>query len=139
MNIKEVKKTLTEVLSEKKEIIASYLYGSAIYSKFYQDIDVGLLISDSFKHELMYEAKIAGKLEKKLNSTFGINKPIDVRILNCKPLRFLFSILKNSQLIYSSNEIKRVQFEAKVMKEYLDIKPHFEIYDNLRELRYANK
>ena len=77
-----MKKPLTEVLSEKKEIIVSYLYGSAVYSKFYQDIDVGLLISNSFKPELMYEAKIAGKLEKKLNNNFGINKPIDVRILN---------------------------------------------------------
>ncbi len=139
MNIEEIKKVLTEILSENKEIIASYLYGSVLYSDFYEDIDVGLLISESFKPKLMYEAKIAGKFEKKLRDTLGEIKPVDVRILNDKPLRFLYSMLKNSKIIYASDETKRVQFEAKIMKEYLDIKPHFEIYDNMRELRYANR
>jgi len=139
MNIEELNKVLTEVLAEREEIIVSYLYGSVLYSDFYEDIDIGLLISDSFKPKLMYEAKIAGKLEKKLRNTFGEIKPLDIRILNDKPLRFLFSMLKNSKIIYSSDESERVQFEAKIMKEYLDIKPHFEIYDNMRELRYANR
>jgi len=139
MNIEEIKKAFSEILAERKEIIASYLYGSVLYSDFCEDIDVGLLISNSFKPKLMYEAKIAGKLEKKLKDTFGEIKPVDVRILNDKPLRFLFSILRNSKIIFSSDESKRVQFEAKIMKEYLDIKPHFEIYDKMRELRYANR
>lgn len=139
MNIEEIKKALTEILAERKEIITSYLYGSVLYSDFYEDIDVGLIIGDSFKPKLMYEAKIAGKLEKKLKDTFGEIKPVDVRILNDKPLRFLFSMLKNSKIIYSSDDFKRVQFEAKNMKEYLDIKPHFEIYESMRELRYANR
>ena len=139
MNIEEIKKALTEILSENKEIIATYLYGSVLYSDFYEDIDIGLLISNSFKPKLMYEAKIAGKLEKKLKDTLGEIKPVDVRILNDKPLRFLFSVLKNSKIIYSSDDFNRVQFEAKTMKEYLDIKPHFEIYDKMREMRYANR
>jgi len=139
MNFEEIKKVLAEILSEKEELIASYLYGSVIYSDFYEDIDVGLLISDSFNPELMYEVKIAGKLEKKLQDTFRAIKPVDVRILNDKPLRFLFSMLKSSQIIYSRDDTKRIQFEAKIMKEYLDIKPHFEVYDNMRELRYANR
>lgn len=139
MNIEELKKVITEVLTERKEIIVSYLYGSVLYRDFHEDIDIGLLISDNFKPKLMYEAKIAGKLEKKLINTFRETKPVDVRILNDKPLRFLFSMLKNSKIIYSNDESKRVQFEAKIMKEYLDIKPHFEIYDNMRELRYANR
>ncbi len=139
MNIEEIKKVFSEILVERKEIIASYLYGSVLYSDFYEDIDIGLLISNSFKPKLMYEAKIAGKLEKKLKDTFGEIKPVDVRILNDKPLRFLFSVLKNSKIIYSSDDFNRVQFEAKTMKEYLDIKPHFEIYDKMREMRYANR
>lgn len=139
MNIEEIKNVLTEILAERKEIIASYLYGSVLYSDFYDDIDIGLLVSNSFKPKLMYEANIAGKLEKKLKDTFGEIKPVDVRILNEKPLRFLFSMLKNSKIIFSSDETKRVQFEAKIMKEYLDIKPHFEVYDKMREMSYANK
>ena len=139
MNSEEIKKVLEEILLDKEEIVASYLYGSVIYSNFYEDIDVGLLITDLFKPKLMYEAIIAGELEKKLKEILKINKPVDVRILNDRPLRFLFSILKNSKIICSRDDFKRVQFEARIMKEYLDIKPHFAIYDNMRELRYANK
>jgi len=139
MNCEEIKKALTEILSGREEIIASYLYGSILYSDDYEDIDVGLLISENFKPKLMYEAKVAGKLEKKLKDTFEEFKLVDVRILNDKPLRFLFSMLKNSKIIYSTDEAKRVKFEAEIMKEYLDIKPHFEIYDKMRELRYANR
>ena len=139
MNVEEIKKALADILSEKKEIIVSYLYGSVLYSEFYEDIDIGLLITHNFKPKLMYEAKMTRKLEKKLRDTFGNFKPVDVRILNNKPLRFLFSILKKSKIIYSSNDFERVQFEAKIMKEYLDIKPHFEIYDKMREMRYANR
>lgn len=139
MNSEEIKKVLEEILSKKEEIVASYLYGSVIYSDSYEDIDVGLFITDLFKPKLMYEAIIAGELEKKLKDILKISKPVDVRILNGRPLRFLFSILKNSKIICSRDNFKRVQFEARIIKEYLDIKPHFAIYDNMRELRYANK
>ena len=139
MNSEEIKKVLEEILLDKEEIVASYLYGSVIYSNIYEDIDVGLLVTDLFKPELMYEAIIAGELEKKLKEILKINKLVDVRILNDRPLRFLFSILKNSKIICSRDDFKRVQFEARIMKEYLDIKPYFEIYNNMRELRYANK
>ena len=139
MNSEEIKKVLEKILLDKEEIVASYLYGSVIYSNFYEDIDVGLLVTDLFKPKLMYEAIIAGELEKKLKDILKISKPVDVRILNGRPLRFLFSILKNSKIICSRDDFKRVQFEARIMKEYLDIKPYFEIYNNMRELRYANK
>jgi len=139
MNSEEIKKVIEEILLDKEEIVASYLYGSVIYSNFYKDIDVGLLVTDLFKPKLMYEAIIAGELEKKLKDILKISKPVDVRILNDRPLRFLFSILKNSKIICSRDNFKRVQFEARIMKEYLDIKPYFEIYNNMRELRYANK
>jgi predicted nucleotidyltransferase len=139
MNIEEMKRELAEIFSKHNEIITVYLYGSVIYSDFYEDIDFGLLISDSFKPKLMYEAKITGELEKQLKVNFRETKPIDVRILNDKSLRFLFSMLKNSKIIYSIDEAKRVKFEAGIMKEYLDIKPHFDNYNKMRELRYASR
>ncbi len=139
MKIEELENAFKKIFLEKKEIIASYLYGSFLYSEFYEDIDIGLLIDNNFKPNVMYEVELAGKLEKKFKTTFGIFKPVDVRILNAMHLRFLFSILKNSKILYSGNDLKRVQFEAKIMKEYLDIKPHYEIYDKMRRLRYADR
>ena len=139
MKLEKIKNAFKEILSKEKEIIATYLYGSASYSEFYEDIDIGLLIEEGFKPNYMYEVKIAGKLEKRFKNTIGIYKSIDVRVLNGKPLRFLYSVLKNSNLIYSVDDLKRVKFEARIMKEYLDFKPHSELYENMRRYRYANR
>ena len=138
MNLEKIKSTVKQKLSKKKEIIAAYLYGSILISEFYEDIDIGILISDNFKPKTLYEASLAGELERAFKKTLNLSIPIDVRILNDKPLRFLFVVIKNSEIIFSNNDKKVVQFDAKIMKEYLDIKPHFEDYDNMRRLRYAN-
>ncbi len=139
MKLEEIKNAFKVVLSKEKKIIASYLYGSALYNEFYEDIDIGLLIDEGFKPNYMYEVKLAGKLEKRFKDTIGIYKSIDVRVLNGKLLRFLHSILKNSILIYSMDDPKRVQFEARIMKEYLDFKPHSELYEKMRRYRYGNR
>ncbi len=139
MKFEKIIKEFRNILSDRKEIIASYLYGSVLFRKNFEDIDVGLLIDDRFNLELMYEAKLAEKLEKRFKNTFNNSKFVDVRILNGRSLRFLFSVLKNSKLIHSRNDITRIEFEARVMKEFIDIKPHFEIYDTMRKLRYVNK
>lgn len=120
-------------------VIAAYLYGSFLFSEFYEDIDIGLLIRNNFMPNVMYEAQLAGKLEQIFKDTYNSFKPVDVRILNGKPLRFLFSMLKNSKIIYSKNNLERVKFETKIVKEYLDFKPHHEMYDNMRRLRYADR
>lgn len=139
MKIEEIKKALKPILIEKDEIIASYLYGSFLYSEFYEDIDIGILIQKEFIPNTLYEVKLAGKLDKVLRPICNPFKQVDVCVFNNKPLRFLYSVLKNSKIIYSKNDLKRVHFEANVIKEYLDIKPHFENYDKMRSLRYVNR
>lgn len=139
MNLEKIKNAIRNTLSEKEEIIASYLYGSFINRKYFRDLDVGLLINDTYKPNVLYEARISGELEIALKPIFDNFKTIDVRILNDKPLSFLFSVLKNSELIFSKNESKRVKFEADIIKKYLDIKPHYELYNKMRRLRYANR
>jgi len=54
----------------------------------------------------MYEAHLVGKLEQIYKDTYNTFKPVDVIILNVKPLRFLFSMLKNSKMIYSKNDLE---------------------------------
>jgi len=139
MKYKKIIDEFRDVLSERKEIFVSYIYGSVLGSENFEDIDVGLLVDDGFKPELMYEVELAARLEKKIRDTSNISNQVDVRVLNGRSLRFLFSVLKNSKLISSKDNSKRIEFEAKVMKQYLDIKPHFEIYDNMRKLRYLDK
>ncbi len=139
MTFEEIENIFLKIFLQNVEIIAAYLYGSFLFSEFYMDIDIGLLIRNNFKPNVIYEAQLAGKLEQIFKDTYNSFKPVDVRILNGKPLRFLFSMLKNSKIIYSKNDLERVKFETKVIKEYLDFKPHHEMYDNMRRLRYADR
>ena len=120
------------VLKGREEVLAAYLFGSSLYKEQFNDIDVGLLLDENFRPPPLYEAKIAGELEKAIGK---LN--FDVRVLNNRPVRFLFSILKNSVLIHCKDERKRVEFESKVMMEYLDIKPYHVYYEKMRRLRYG--
>ena len=123
---------IEKVLESRREVIAAYLFGSSLYKNDFNDIDIGLLLDENFRAPPLYEAKLAGELEKvagKLN--------FDVRILNNLSVRFLFNILKNSILIHCKNERRRVEFESRVMMEYLDIKPFHNYYEKMRRLRYG--
>lgn len=139
MKIEEIENIFRKIFLQNEEIIAAYIYGSFLYSENYEDVDIGLLIRNNFKPNVMYEAQLAGKLEQIFKDTYNTFKTVDVRILNGKPLRFLFSMLKNSKIIYSKNDLERVKFETKIIKEYLDFKPHHEMYDHMRRLRYADR
>lgn len=130
---------LGKLFEKKIEIIAAYLYGSFLYAENPNDIDIGLLIKENFQPDHLYEIKLARELEKMLKTRYNNFKPIDVRILNHKSLRFLFSIFNNSKVIYSKNDLERCNFEDKIIKQYFDIKPHYDFYDKMRYVRYANE
>lgn len=131
MNIEQIKEVLTEFFSTKKEVLAIYLYGSFLKTPYYNDLDIGLLIEDEFKRDLFYETRFAVILEKKLKSN------IDLRVLNDMPLRILNGILQNSKILYCRDELARIRFEARIMKEYIDLKPHHDFYEEMRGLKYA--
>ena len=116
IQFEKIKEILNETLSCKDEVIARYLYGSFLHGN-YCDIDIGLLLDEHFRPSALYEVGIASELEKRTGM-----KNFDIRVLNNRPVRFLFSTLKNSVLIHCKDEGKRVKFESKVMMVYLDIK-----------------
>jgi len=95
-------------------------------------VDIGLLVEKDFKLPSLYEARIAGELERKLGKRINF----DVRILNERPVRFLFTVLKSSELICSRDGRKRIEFESVVMRKHLDLKPHHELYERMRRRRY---
>ncbi|MHA1378396.1 MAG: nucleotidyltransferase domain-containing protein [Candidatus Helarchaeota archaeon] len=144
MKIKILKKVAKEIFSKKKEIYVAYLYGSFLKKVPFRDIDIGLLIREDYTPNELYEFRLANIFEKKVKSykkSLNIDGTIlfDIRILNNRSLRFLFSVLKNSITIYCKNENKKIEFESKVMIDYLDIKPHHELYEHMRGLRYENR
>ncbi|TFF96337.1 MAG: hypothetical protein EU547_06515 [Promethearchaeota archaeon] len=117
---------------DKDEILFTYLYGSFLKSKSYNDIDIGIYVSKNYETNTFYEIEIGNEFENLLGK-----ESFDIRILNGRSLRFLFNMLKNSSLIFSRNDKERVKLDSMIMKQYLDIKPFYEYYNKMRELRYG--
>ena len=139
MDFVKLSKDVKKIFLKKNEIIVAYLYGSSLISNENNDIDIGLLMENNFKPGTLYEAKLAGDLEKILKKNFGISTPVDLRILNNNSLRFTQNILKNAKILFSKDEMKRIEFETSKLDHYLDMKPHYDYYDKMRRIRYANK
>ena len=93
----------------------------------FSDIDIGIVLAESFKESAFYFAELSVKIEKALN--FQIN--IDLRILNEATPRFLFQVIKNNKILYCKNKTFMHEFELKVMYEYQDIKPMLDMYDKI--------
>lgn len=125
-------KKIRNVLRKRKEILFAYLYGS--FAKDEQrgesDVDIGVFLKAGFKEETFYEVDLALEIERKV----GV-KNVEVVVLNNKPLRFLNQVLRYGKLIVSKNERERIRFETFVTKSYIDFKPYYKEYDEMRARR----
>jgi len=131
LDLEQIKTIVSDVFSKRDEVLLVYIYGSFLKTRYYNDIDIGILIKEDFKQHIFYEAGLARDLEKKLKVR------IDLRVLNKMPLRFIFSVLQNSKLLFCRNEQIRIEFEEKVITQYIDFKYYDDLYDEIRRLKYA--
>lgn len=129
MNPKEIRK----VLERHEEIDAAYLFGSAARGDLRKDsdIDLGLLLKEGFKPDALYPARIAEEIASKC----GVRREIDIRVLNDMPATFLHQVLKNGVLVLTRDDRRRVEFETRAYDMYLDYKPHFDRFNEIRRRR----
>ena len=129
----KLKEKIKEVLKGHKEVLVAYLYGSIVkgYEGKGSDIDVGLLLKEDFKAEALYPTRVAGEIKEKC----GLDREVDVRILNKRSYRFLHQVITKGEVILSTDERERVRFETSVIDRYIDFKPFYEQYDEKRRER----
>jgi len=127
--IDKLKHKIKQNLQNHNEIIVAYLYGS--YAQEYQtkfsDIDIGIVLEDDFQEPPIYFAELSYEIEKSFDEVINL----DIRILNNRPPRFLFHVIKYGKIIYCKESIFKDKFELRVITEYLDIKPLLDYFDNL--------
>ena len=125
--------SLKSVISEHKEVIAAYLYGSVAQGIMREDsdIDVGVLLADDAAPDYRYGVRMAGEIQSRCH----LAREVDLRVLNRRPVRFLNQVLRYGKLVFVRDEKKRVAFETGVLKAYLDFKPFFREYDRERRRR----
>lgn len=117
---------LQQRLSSHPEIIAAYLFGSAVAGKMnpMSDVDVAILLQEEtpYRRELSISFHIMSAVQE------IFHREGDVKVLNrIKDLPFLHEVLSKGKLVYEHDPAIHRAFVARTVIDYLDFKPAHEI------------
>ena len=124
-HVEKIRSTLLMVapkIFDKHHVLFAYIYGS--YAKGlvhpFSDLDIGIYVEEmSLREHLKLELSLSLEVDGKL----GNGVVADVRVINNLPLVLKGKIITEGFLIYSRNEILRVNFETSVRIAYFDFLP----------------
>lgn len=106
---------ISEILEGKKHVTFAYVFGSFSVQESFNDIDIGIYVSDTIqKSALNTELEIEKELENLIHVT------VDVRILNKAPISFVYHVIRTGTVIVDKNRDLKADFEGLIYKKYFD-------------------
>ncbi|MBW2239851.1 MAG: nucleotidyltransferase domain-containing protein [Deltaproteobacteria bacterium] len=128
--VEKIKNSLFAIASgifSKHPVLFAYLYGSYATGVVhpFSDLDIGIYI-DKVPDSKHLELELSLSLEIDANIESGVAS--EVRIINNLPLVILGKTITEGALIYSRDEIIRVDFETSVRSAYFDFLPVIQRY-----------
>jgi hypothetical protein len=131
-NLEAALTSIRDYLARQPEVVLVYLYGSYATGRVWaeSDLDIGVLFENEgtapqpFRQALHHAAELQSQARQ---------VQVDLRELNGAPIEFLMQVIKPGRCLYARSERERVEFEARVIRDYLDFKPVLDEY--YRELR----
>jgi predicted nucleotidyltransferase len=124
---------LRRLLEPDTDVLFAYLYGSSVNDPdlFQSDIDVGVYLKPGdLKEYVKKEEQLTAFLVSHLH-----NDRIDLRIINALPLLLNYSILRDGILIFSRDELERVDFDTTSMIKFFELKPYLDEYNRILSQR----
>jgi len=115
------------ILSGFDEIDLAYVYGSFLKRDDFHDIDIAIHISKELAPYQRF--KLSSKLAMSLEKTIQPRVDFDVRILNHAPAYFQYEVISEGIAILERDRDMRVDFEAHLIAEYLDLKYMYDRFD----------
>ena len=111
----------------KHPVLFAYLYGSYATGVVhpFSDLDIGIYI-EKVPDRKYLELELSLSLE--IDAGVGTAIASEVRIINKLPLVILGKIITEGVLIYSRNEVVRVDFETSVRSAYFEFLPVIQKY-----------
>ena len=111
-------------------VICIYLFGSMNSKKTtpLSDIDIAVLFHN--KLDKIEQNRLEDEIFTLLSKYFKTDE-IDLLNLNNVPLSVQFGVIKEKSIIYYSDFEKMIDFENKVILEYLDIKPYRDEFNSV--------
>ncbi|MFO8034354.1 MAG: nucleotidyltransferase domain-containing protein [Candidatus Bipolaricaulota bacterium] len=125
-DIDELKRVLREYFRGREEVIAVYLFGSLTRGSTHglSDVDVAVLVesdqraSQEAAEPFGYKAAVVGGVTSVLQTD-----RVDVVILNEAPPLLAHEVIREGEILLSTDEAARLAFEEAVKKRYLDSQP----------------
>ena len=125
---------------KKLGILVVYLFGSGSYgtTTIMSDIDIGIVLKSPKNLEdtrPLYNA-IYSELSKGFRPTFL--RELDIVFLQNAPITLQHNAIIYGKVIYEEDPIQRVDYEERVINQYMDFKPILEYFDKVASERYAS-
>lgn len=98
----EIIQKVKQALSDKKEVLFAYVFGSFLDSPSFRDIDIGVYIKKIAPPQVFdYELQLSQAVAEKCGLPFDF---FEVKVLNFAPSSFLNNIFCRGQLLFSKNQ-----------------------------------
>ncbi|ABL79131.1 type VII toxin-antitoxin system MntA family adenylyltransferase antitoxin [Thermofilum pendens] len=114
--------TIARVLSNRSNVVFAYIFGSRAkgQARCRSDIDVAVYTRGeaSWKHLV--------ELKNELEDALGLD--VDLVHLNEAPLTLAYEVVSTGVLVLDRDSEARAEYEVKVLKQFLDMKPRLEEY-----------
>jgi uncharacterized protein len=115
------------ILSGFEEIDLAYVFGSFPNRDDFHDIDIAIHL---FQELAPYQRfKLSSKVARSLEKGILPRVDFDVRVLNCAPAYFQYVIISTGIVVFERDQDMRVDFEAHLISEYLDLKYMYDRFD----------
>ena len=116
----DVSRTLREILVADGRLVLAYLFGSQATGRAgpRSDVDVGVLLSGDEATRRQAHGELMDALVRRLGT-----EAIDLVDLREAPIPLRYRVIRDGQLLHSSDEKARQRFETDTVMRYLDFKP----------------
>jgi predicted nucleotidyltransferase len=117
-------------------VIAAYLFGSRARgtARPDSDVDVALLLAATVATEDYLDLQL--RAARLLANESGVGN-LDVVVLNDAPLPLRGRVIRDRQVVYSTDEAARVEYESLTAREFGDFQIHAEALDRELLRRHA--
>lgn len=118
---------IAEILAGFEDIDVAYVFGSFLKRDDFHDIDVAIHLA---KEQAPYQRfKLSQRIARALVHGAESRVDFDVRILNHAPVYFQYEVIGKGILVLERDREERVDFEAHLISEYLDLKYMYDYHD----------
>jgi uncharacterized protein len=127
MDRNKAKECIRFILNGFEEIDLVYVFGSFLKRDDFHDIDIAIHLC---KEQLPYQRfKLSQKVARSLEQAVQPRVDFDVRILNYAPAYFQYEVISKGIVVLERDQERRVDYEADLISEYLDLKYMYDLFD----------